>query len=70
MRRTFADDIVVYISVCFAGRNNPNRRRGFHLVGGLARRHRGRMPSDVPQDEANTPRDTCQVITGLTWKTL
>jgi hypothetical protein len=34
---TFVDDIAVYVSVRFVGRNNPNGWRGFYLVGGPAR---------------------------------
>jgi hypothetical protein len=64
--RTFADNIAIYILDHFAGRDSHNGRRGYHLVGGPAGHDGGLGPSELLQDEADSPIDTCRVVVGLT----
>jgi hypothetical protein len=58
-RQTFANDIAVHIFIHFVGRDNPNGRRGFHLVRDSAGHDGGRRLPELPKDEANMQRDMC-----------
>jgi hypothetical protein len=68
--RTFANNLAICILDHFAGRDDPNGRRGSHLAGGPVGCDRAFGPPELLQDVASSAADTCRVRVGPTQKAL